>query len=210
MAIDVFNGVPRADRNLRAKGAQIIPSDYRKILEEIERTLAEGKGWLGWKFIHEGRFYDLLNRLQAALPEDIRRATQVKQQAEMELANARQQASRILEEARAQGERIVDDAQRKAKALIAEHELTRRAEEQAQQITREASDRAAQTQQEAERYADAARLEADQYALEVRTTVDEYARQILERLDQVIGRAKKSVEEGLAAMAEPEDPDSSL
>jgi F0F1-type ATP synthase membrane subunit b/b' len=208
MATGVFKGVPTVDQNLRVKGDQIIPTDYRKILADIERALQEGWGWFGFKFIDEGRLYDLLNRLEAALPEDIRRAPEVLRQAEMELNNARQQAKRILEEAQAQGERIVDEAQRQAQNLVAEHEVTRQAEAKAQEMIRDAAKQADQTRQEAEQYAHETRFQADQYGLEVRASVEAYARQVLEHLDHVITRAKQSVEEGLAEMSDParQDP----
>lgn len=207
MATGVFKGVSTVDQNLRVKGDQIIPTDYRKILADIERALEEGWGWFGFKFINEGHLYDLLNRLEAALPEDIRRAPEVLRQAEIELNNARQQAKRILEEARTQGERIVDEAQRQAQSLVAEHEVTRQAEAQAQEMIRSAAEQAAQTRQEAEQYAHETRFQADQYQLEVRASVEEYARKVLEHLDQVITRAKQNVEASLAEMAEPAQQD---
>jgi F0F1-type ATP synthase membrane subunit b/b' len=195
----VIDGVPAVDPNLSAKGALTIPTDYRKILEDIEQTLEHARGiGFGYKVVDSEKFYDLLNRLEAALPEDIRRASQVKQQAETELNNARQQASRIIEEARAQGGRIVDEARQKAQALASEHEITRLAEQRAGDTTRSAEDHAAQIKQEAEQYANEMRLQADNYEHDVRTDADNYAHQILERLDLVITRAKDSVDAGLA------------
>lgn len=152
-----------------------------KLLEELEQLVErEGKLHLfGKVLIDEEKFFVLLNKIRVALPDDLRRATELTQQQE-----------RVIEQAQQKAREIVEKAREEAAKLTARDEIVRRAEEQARQILQRAEEQARRVRENAEKYAQ-----------ETRRAADDYAREVLEKLKAVIAKATAAIEEGLRELA---------
>jgi hypothetical protein len=115
------------------------------------------------------RFFAQVNRIRAALPEEIKAANRVAQE--------RQQ---ILDGAEAERQRLLEEAREQAALLVSNDEVIRRAAEQAEEIMQRASVEAAEM-----------RRGAEEYATRVMANLEEYATRIL--------GAVRTAREGLAA-----------
>jgi hypothetical protein len=102
------------------------------------------------------RFFAQINRIRAALPEEIKAATRVAQE--------RQQ---ILESAEVERERLLEEAREQAALLVSNDEVVRRATERAEEIIQRAATEAAETRRGAEEYATRALVNLEQYATRI-------------------------------------------
>ena len=147
------------------------------MLDELEQLVErEGKFHIfGKVMIDEERFFVLLNKIRVALPDDIRRATEITRQGE-----------RVLEQAQQKAREVIERAKQEAAQLVARDEIVRRAEEEARRIIARAEEQAKKVRQEAERYAQ-----------ETRRAAEDYAREVLGRLKGVLNRAVSAIDEGI-------------
>ncbi len=103
------------------------------------------------------RFFAQVNRIRAALPEEIKAAARVTQEREQ-----------ILESAEAERQRLLEEAREQAALLVSNDEIVRRATQQAQEVIQRATSEATEIRQGAEGY-----------ATRVLTNLDEYVTRIL-------------------------------
>ena len=92
--------------------------------------------------IDEAAALDLIDQLRVAVPEEVRQARRISQDAE-----------RILERAQEDADRIIARAQEQAAFLIEERELTRAAEIRSQEILAEGQRQAEEIRRGADEYA---------------------------------------------------------
>jgi vacuolar-type H+-ATPase subunit H len=144
----------------RLKGGQGgIPIEILKRLEELERMGEEARP----QFLHRAwgfdldRFFAQVNRIRAALPEEIKAAARVTQE--------RQQ---ILESAEAERQRLLEEAREQAALLVANDEIVRRATQQAEEIIQRATSEGGEI-----------RRSAEGYATRVLTNLEEYVTRVL-------------------------------
>jgi cell division septum initiation protein DivIVA len=123
--------------------------------------------------VDEDRFFTLLNKLRASLPEDIERASSIAKDSDRILAEAHQQASGVLAE-----------AQEQAALLVANDEISRQAAKQAEEILRQAREEA-----------DEVRRQVDDYAKRVLRNLESYTSKLLTTIER--GRQRLESEEPL-------------
>ncbi len=156
--------------------------ELARLLDELEKTLTQ-TGRLPFfrrLLVEEDKAMGLLDRLRAAVPEEVRRARQVLREREQ-----------ILEQARRQAQRIAEQAQQEAAMRLEEQGLLDEARKKTEQMLEEA-------RREAERI----RRGADQYARDVLTEIETRLSQAQGEIRETMGRILASVRKGLAELEE--------
>lgn len=158
------------------------------LLDELEASLTSSRRLPLWgrRLVDEETLWDIVDRLRAAIPANIREADQLISQRDQFLQAAREEARRIL-----------TSADEEAQNRLRESRLMREAEEKAREILREATGKAAALQIEAEAQATRRKREADLYTLEV-------LRRLSGQLDSFLSSIRKGIEVLEAETAEAE------
>jgi len=112
--------------------------------------------------VDEEKFFTLLNKLRASLPEDLRKASRIAREADQILAEAHEQAGRILAE-----------AQEQAALLVANDEITQQAVRQSEEILGRAREQAEET-----------RRQINDYAKRVLTNLESYTSKLLATIER--------------------------
>jgi cell division septum initiation protein DivIVA len=102
------------------------------------------------------RFFAQVNRIRAALPEEIKAAGRMVQEREQ-----------ILESAEAERQRLLEEAREQAALLVSNDEIVRRATEQAQEIIQRATAEAGEIRRSAEGYATRVLANLEEYVTRV-------------------------------------------
>jgi len=159
-----------------------------EMLRELEELPERAKRVLGRSVIvgfdHE-RFGNLVLKIRANLPQDVKQARRItreqgkivetaRQESDQIIAGARDEAQRIVASGRLEAERIVGSAHAEAASMGDESEVVRLAEAQA----REALHR------------------AETEAADIRTGANDYARDVLANLESVMTQALGTIQRG--------------
>ncbi len=154
--------------------------ELTKLLDELEEVLVQSTRMPFFRrlLVDEERATTLLDRLRAAVPEEVRRARQVIREREQ-----------LLEQARRQAQRIAEQAQQEAAVRLEEEGLLV-----------EAGHRSAKIMEDARREAEGIRRGADQYAREVLTEIEARLLQSHNEIRDTMGRILASVRKGLASL----------
>ena len=112
--------------------------------------------------VDEDKFFTLLNRLRASLPEDLKRASSIAKDSDRILAEAHEHASGILAE-----------AQEQAALLLANDEISKQATKQAEEIARQAREEA-----------DEIRRQVNDYAKRVLRSLESYTGKLLATIER--------------------------
>ncbi len=96
-----------------------------------------------YSVLHEDRMLDLIEELEATLPEEFKQAQEVVAERDKVLAAARQEADELINQARLQ-----------ARALLADNELFKQAQVEAERVRHDLAVEIAKTQAGADRYAE--------------------------------------------------------
>lgn len=161
------------------KGAHM-SEDMIELLDEME-SLLSGSGRLPFLrrlMVDEEQAMMLLDRLRAAVPEEVRRARQLLRERDT-----------ILEQARRQAQRIAEQAQQEAALRLEEEGLLN-----------EAKRVSAKMLEDARREAEQIRRGADQYAREVLIEIESRLDQAQGEIRETMGRILASVRKGLATL----------
>ena len=150
------------------------------LLDELEDVLTKSTRL---PFVHrlmvdEERATALLDRLRAAVPEEVRRARQVLRERDQ-----------LLEQARRQAQRIAEQAQQEASMRLEQDGLLDEAKQRSLQLT-----------DTARREAESVRRGADDYARDVLTQIEGRMVEVQTDLRDVLGRTLLSLRKGLAEL----------
>jgi F0F1-type ATP synthase membrane subunit b/b' len=124
--------------------------DIPALLDQMGDMVEGSKQFFGRRLINEEEFFFLLNRIKAALPEELRKAGRLARDTERYKTEARAEAEEIKARAYQEAEKIIKEAEAKAAQLVNESEIKRLATEQAREIKRQAEEEAQRLRQEAE------------------------------------------------------------
>jgi cell division septum initiation protein DivIVA len=113
------------------------------LLDHLEELVSSSFQIAGKILIDREELDELLNKIQIALPEDIKQAEWVSREKE-----------RYLEQAQDEAKRIIREAENYAERLIQEDQILMRAEDEARKMIAEAKLTAAEIETEAKQYAD--------------------------------------------------------
>ena len=100
----------------------------------------------------EDKFFTLLNKLRASLPEDMKRASSIARDSDRIFAEAHEQASGILAEAQEQAALLVSNDEISRQAMKQAEEILRQAHEEAGEIRRQVNDYAKRVLRNLESY----------------------------------------------------------
>lgn len=106
---------------------------------------------------------DALDELKAAIPKEVRNASQVLEEQKSIVNKAYEDADRIVEQAKAEAERIVAIAEAEAERMIKQEEIVKEASAIAEEIKTNALRYQEEVKAEAEDFANVTKLEALQY-----------------------------------------------
>jgi cell division septum initiation protein DivIVA len=106
---------------------------------------------------------DALDELKAAIPKEVRNASQVLEEQKSIVNKAYEDADRIVEQAKAEAERIVAIAEAEAERMIKQEEIVKEASAIAEEIKANALRYQEEVKAEAEDFANVTKLEALQY-----------------------------------------------
>jgi cell division septum initiation protein DivIVA len=166
------------------------------------------------KIVDEDAFFVLTQRLKNALPEDIKKATELarktasvvenanseakrmvtdaQNEAQHLVGDARAQADRAVEDARSRSDRMIEDARREAERILAD------AQQHAEQLVAEHTITQTATQT-AEKTEQAALREAE----DLRRQADDYAYDILDRTEVILNKLMSGVQQGKNQIQQP-------
>lgn len=139
----------------------------------------------GWVVIKSSDMEDLLDRMDASIPEDVKEAESILRRRE-----------EIQYEAQSRAERIISDAQSEAARLLSEDELTKAVHEEAikvrEQIIVECEEVKRHTADEVEQI----KIKALEDARKIKTGAEAYAEQLLSNLDNDLNQLQSIVRNG--------------
>ena len=120
------------------------PTDIIFLVERLEALIAGGKKLplTNSVVLDQTGVLDLVDQLRVAVPDEVRQARRITEE-----------AGRIVDRARDEAAAIVDRAREQAAFMIEERELTRGAEQRARQILEHASQEAVEIRRGADEYA---------------------------------------------------------
>ena len=136
-----------------------------RIFEDIYNLVTEANRIpLSDKVIIEANdLADALDELKAAIPKEVRNASQVLEEQKSIVNKAYEEADRIVEQAKAEAERIVAIAEAEAERMIKQEEIVKEASAIAEEIKANALRYQEEVKAEAEDFANVTKLEALQY-----------------------------------------------
>ena len=152
---------------------------------------------------------DALDELKAAIPKEVRNASQVLEEQKSIVNKAYEDADRIVEQAKAEAERIVAIAEAEAERMIKQEEIVKEASAIAEEIKANALRYQEEVKAEAEDFANVTKLEALQYVdnmLEVfETRFSEDLKTLATNRDSVLFEIQKLNTVGKKAVAQVDE-----
>ena len=152
---------------------------------------------------------DALDELKAAIPKEVRNASQVLEEQKSIVNKAYEDADRIIEQAKAEAERIVAIAEAEAERMIKQEEIVKEASAIAEEIKANALRYQEEVKAEAEDFANVTKLEALQYVdnmLEFfETRLSEDLKTLATNRDSVLYEIQKLNTVGKKAVAQVDD-----
>ena len=152
---------------------------------------------------------DALDELKAAIPKEVRNASQVLEEQKSIVNKAYEDADRIVEQAKAEAERIVAIAEAEAERMIKQEEIVKEASAIAEEIKANALRYQEEVKAEAEDFANVTKLEALQYVdnmLEFfETRLSEDLKTLATNRDSVLFEIQKLNSVGKKAVAQADD-----
>lgn len=141
-----------------------------RIFEEVYNIITEANRIpLTEKIIiEESDLAGALDELKAAIPKEVRNASQVLEEQKSIVNKAYEEADRIVQQAKAEAERIVGVANAEADRIVQEEEIVKQANAVAEEIRSNAL-----------RYQEEVKAEADDYAMRVKQDSLQYADDML-------------------------------
>lgn len=157
-----------------------------KALEELRQHLESTRQFLGITLgLNKEECAVILRKLHALLPEEIRQAAQIRDEANRVLNTAKQGAETIENRARIEAQHVIDAARKDA-----EQTLQRARMEQDRMLNENEILRIAKAE------ADKTRAAAETEANRLRREADQYAHDVLTKLENVVSRVLGTVEKG--------------
>lgn len=158
--------------------------DVFRLLDQLEELPEKAKNLpfkMLYGFDHE-KFYYLVLKIRANLPEDMKKAQKItreserivvaaKDKADLEMESVRMQANSLIEDAKRDAEYILDQAKKQAGHMLEANELARLANDQASEIIKN----------------------AEVEAREIRKGADDYAGDVLNSLDSAVQKVLSGV-----------------
>lgn len=155
------------------------------LLKMLEIALDEGYSVLKYTVVNKREIEELIDRIYAALPNEVQEARLFLKRKE-ELQNEAQQKAT----------QIVQDAQSKADRMLSESDQLKAIEREGVRITNEVKDNCEKIKTIAIQDADSIRLQATDEAVKIREGAELYAEQVLTSLEGNLAQLQQVVKNG--------------
>lgn len=156
------------------------------LMNELEETL-DNKGFplLGFSFVKKDTVTNILDKLYAALPDEIKEARALLRRKD-----------ELQYEAQQKAEKVVADAQAEANRLLSESDLLRAVQREAEKIKEQVIADCEEIKRKAVDEAENLRAQALDEASRIKDGATVYAEQVLTNLEQNLGQLQEVVKNG--------------
>ena len=156
------------------------------LMGKLEDALDKGLPLLGYySIVKKDTVTDLLDRLYAALPDEIKEARALLRRKD-----------ELQYEAQQKAERIVADAQGEANRLLSESDILRAVQKEAEKIKEQVINDCEEIKRRAVDEAEAIRMQAADEAMRTKDGASVYAEQLLASLEQNLAQMQEIVKNG--------------
>jgi len=156
------------------------------LMGKLEDALDKGLPLLGYySVVKKDTVTDLLDKLYAALPDEIKEARALLRRKD-----------ELQYEAQQKAERIIADAQGEANRLLSESDILRAVQKEAEKIKEQVINDCEEIKRKAVDEAENLRLQAYDDAAKIRDGASVYAEQLLANLEQNLGQMQEIVKNG--------------
>ena len=157
------------------------------LMNELEETLDKGFPLLGYCFtvVKKDTVTNILDKLYAALPDEIKEARALLRRKE-----------ELQYEAQQRAEKIIADAQAEANRLLSESDLLRAVQREAEKIKDQVITDCEDIKRKALDEADSLRIQASDEATRIKDGATVYAEQVLVSLEQNLAQLQEVVKNG--------------
>ena len=156
------------------------------LMGKLEDALDKGLPLLGYySIVKKDTVTDLLDRLYAALPDEIKEARALLRRKD-----------ELQYEAQQKAERIIADAQGEANRLLSESDILRAVQKEAEKIKEQVINDCEEIKRKAIDEAEAIRLQASDEAMRTKDGASVYAEQLLASLEQNLAQMQEIVKNG--------------
>ena len=156
------------------------------LMNELEEAL-DNKGFplLGFSVVRKDTVTNILDKLYAALPDEIKEARSLLRRKD-----------ELQYEAQQKAEKVVADAQAEANRLLSESDLLRAVQREAEKIKEQVIADCVEIKRKAVDEAENLRLQAVEEAARIKDGATIYAEQVLTNLEQNLGQMQEVVKNG--------------
>jgi len=159
------------------------------LMGELEDAVDNGFSPFGYSFVKKDVVTELLDRLYAALPDEIKEARALLRRKD-----------ELQYEAQQKAEKIVADAQGEANRLLSESDILRAVQKQAEQIKEQVINDCEEIKRKAMDEADAIRAQATDEASRIKDGSSAMAEQLLAGIEQNLAQMQEIVKNGQVAL----------
>lgn len=156
------------------------------LMNELEEALDnKGMPLLGFSVVRKDTVTNILDKLYAALPDEIKEARALLRRKD-----------ELQYEAQQRAEKIVADAQAEANRLLSESDLLRAVQREAEKIKEQVITDCEEIKRKAMDEAENVRIQANDEATRIKDGATVYAEQVLTNLEQNLGQLQEVVKNG--------------
>lgn len=156
------------------------------LMNELEEALDnKGMPLLGFSIVRKDTVTNILDKLYAALPDEIKEARALLRRKD-----------ELQYEAQQRAEKIVADAQVEANRLLSESDLLRAVQREAEKIKEQVITDCEEIKRKAMDEAENVRIQANDEATRIKDGATVYAEQVLTNLEQNLGQLQEVVKNG--------------
>ena len=156
------------------------------LMNELEEALDnKGMPLLGFSIVRKDTVTNILDKLYAALPDEIKKARALLRRKD-----------ELQYEAQQRAEKIVADAQAEANRLLSESDLLRAVQREAEKIKEQVITDCEEIKRKAMDEAENVRIQANDEATRIKDGATVYAEQVLTNLEQNLGQLQEVVKNG--------------
>lgn len=156
------------------------------LMNELEEALDnKGMPLLGFSIVRKDTVTNILDKLYAALPDEIKEARALLRRKD-----------ELQDEAQQRAEKIVADAQAEANRLLSESDLLRAVQREAEKIKEQVITDCEEIKRKAMDEAENVRIQANDEATRIKDGATVYAEQVLTNLEQNLGQLQEVVKNG--------------
>ena len=156
------------------------------LMNELEEALDnKGMPLLGFSIVRKDTVTNILDKLYAALPDEIKEARALLRRKD-----------ELQYEAQQRAEKIVADAQAEANRLLSESDLLRAVQREAEKIKDQVITDCEEIKRKAMDEAENVRIQANDEATRIKDGATVYAEQVLTNLEQNLGQLQEVVKNG--------------